>query len=61
LMLAALRLSDRVTGSAAHTAVRIALTMIAPIGLLIAFVVVAAKEQVPRSDANLDAHQVGRE
>jgi hypothetical protein len=61
LMLAALRLSDRVTGSAAHTAVRIALTMIAPIGLLIAFVVVAAKEQVPQSGANLDAHQVGRE
>jgi hypothetical protein len=61
LMLAALRLSDRVTGSAAHTAVRIALTMIAPIGLLVAFVVVAAKEQVPRSGANLDAHQVGLE
>jgi hypothetical protein len=54
LMLAGLRLSDRATGSVAHGIVRIALTMIAPLAVLVAFVVVAAKERVADSSANPD-------
>jgi uncharacterized membrane protein len=59
LMLAALRIPDRVTGNLPHTTVRIALTMIAPLSLLVAFVVAAAKDRVPQSSGNLDAASSG--
>jgi hypothetical protein len=58
-MLAALRIPDRVTGNLPHTTVRIALTMIAPLSLLVAFVVAAAKDRVPQSSGNLDAASSG--
>ncbi len=54
LILAALRLSDWVNGNALHVMVRVVLTMVAPMALLFAFVVAAAREHVPPSRDELD-------